>query len=208
MMAEDTRSPTPTGKKKMLIPFLIALFMFTFVLNCTIIYFILRAKQNRLMAEAEISAPDTLASVTTPDTAKIDTTVAIPETASVKKDTLKVDTSKVDTTMLATVTPAPAPSDTVSEAIPIDTAIIATPAEVIADTSTPEDLGRRVTRLVRIMDKMKPADSANVLSRLDDEFVVQILMRIKERNAAKILSSMPPARAARLSKLMTERAQS
>ncbi len=72
------------------------------------------------------------------------------------------------------------------------------------DSLKAADLKKRVTQLTRILEKMKPDESAKILAKLDDEMVVQVLTRMRDRSAAKVMSQMPVSRAARLSKILTE----
>jgi flagellar motility protein MotE (MotC chaperone) len=89
---------------------------------------------------------------------------------------------------------------------PVDTTLVASRAKatVPPDSATLAEQRRRVDRLVRIVDKMSPNQVADIFSKLDDDFVVQMLLRMNERNAAKVLTVMPASRAARLSQKIGE----
>lgn len=173
-------------------------------------FFLLKGKYNA--AQPEKAAPDSTALAQLDSTA-LDSTLhdslssypdstALAADSSSQKDSLlaAIDSLKIprlpdsvaavhDTAALAAV------PDTV-----IDTAIIAMfgkkPAD--ADTAAQAEYTKKVAKLVKIIDKMKPVDTASVFSKLDDELVLQLLLRMKDRNAAKVLSQMPPSRAARL----------
>lgn len=67
------------------------------------------------------------------------------------------------------------------------------------------DEGVGFRKLAKIYEAMKPREAAPILAKLDDDEVLEILMRMRQRNAASILSSMDSETAARLSKLMGER---
>lgn len=56
-----------------------------------------------------------------------------------------------------------------------------------------------ISKLAKVYNAMKPADAAQIMKNLNDELVIEILRRVKQRQAAKILSQLPPARAARIS---------
>ena len=58
----------------------------------------------------------------------------------------------------------------------------------------------RVTELAKLYDGMDPRSVAKLMLNLDDETVVAILPRMKQKSAAQVLSLFSPERAARLSK--------
>ena len=61
----------------------------------------------------------------------------------------------------------------------------------------------RIATLAKIYDGMKAQEVAAMMNNLNDETVVAILLRMKTRNAAKVLGLLNPERAARIShKLM------
>jgi flagellar motility protein MotE (MotC chaperone) len=63
----------------------------------------------------------------------------------------------------------------------------------------------RITRLARIFEAMKPKQAAPVMSQLDNEVIVMILMKMKERAAAKILGEMSVERAASISRQISQK---
>ena len=60
----------------------------------------------------------------------------------------------------------------------------------------------RISKLAKLYDGMEARSVAKLVANLDDETVVALLPRMKLKNASEVLSLMPPARAARLSKQM------
>ncbi|MBD3404481.1 hypothetical protein GF420_16445 [candidate division GN15 bacterium] len=60
----------------------------------------------------------------------------------------------------------------------------------------------RIAALARLYDGMDPRAVAKLVANLDDATVVSILPRMKQKNASQVLSLMPAARAAKLSKQM------
>lgn len=54
-------------------------------------------------------------------------------------------------------------------------------------------------RLSAVFEKMKPSEIAKVVPEMDEELVVEILDRLKEKTTAKVLGTVPPPLAARLS---------
>lgn len=63
---------------------------------------------------------------------------------------------------------------------------------------------KRVSKLARLYNEMKPRDAAEAMDSLDDDLVIAILQRMDEGNAAKVLSEFQPAKTARLTQLMYE----
>ncbi len=55
------------------------------------------------------------------------------------------------------------------------------------------------TRLAKMYEAMKPDAAATILQSLDIEITLAILSRMKERQAARVLSLMDPGRAAQIS---------
>jgi len=60
----------------------------------------------------------------------------------------------------------------------------------------------RVSQLAKLYDSMDPQAVAQLMRNLEDEIVVELLPRMKSKNAAIVLSLLPPKRAAKLSKQM------
>ena len=63
---------------------------------------------------------------------------------------------------------------------------------------------KRVSKLARLYNEMKPRDAAEAMDSLDDDLVIAILQRMDEGNAAKVLSEFQPSKTARLTQLMYE----
>ena len=63
---------------------------------------------------------------------------------------------------------------------------------------------KRVSKLARLYNEMKPRDAAEAMDSLDDDLVIAILQRMDEGNAAKVLSEFQPVKTARLTQLMYE----
>ena len=62
-----------------------------------------------------------------------------------------------------------------------------------------------INRLARIFESMKAREAAPVMVQLSDNVNVTILMKMKERPAAKILSEMPVSRAAAISRMISQK---
>lgn len=58
----------------------------------------------------------------------------------------------------------------------------------------------RVTNLAKLYDGMESEAVAKILANLDDDLVVAIIPRMKQKNASTVLALLPPQRAAKLSK--------
>lgn len=63
---------------------------------------------------------------------------------------------------------------------------------------------KRVSKLARLYNEMKPADAAAAMDQLDDDLCILILQRMDEGQAAKILAEFDASKTARLTKLMYE----
>jgi len=191
------------GKKSNLLAYIGAFFM-SYLLICAIMFFLMMGKYAERTAMMQAQA-DSLAQVMA-DSA--DTTgILFAELDSLTQE-------EVDSLAALGLIPV------AGQIVPLVVAVEAVPDTVI-DTTLIADLGavpeevdstqiliqqRRVARLVRIVDKMKAAEAASIFANLDDEFVLQLLMRMKERNAAKVLSEMPASRAARLTSMINDQA--
>ena len=62
---------------------------------------------------------------------------------------------------------------------------------------------QRIEQLAKLYESMKGNEVALVMEGLSDSLIVQILPKMKERQAAKVLSAIQPGRAARISRMMT-----
>ena len=63
---------------------------------------------------------------------------------------------------------------------------------------------KRITKLARLYNDMKPADAAKVMESLDINLCIAILQRMDEGNAAKVLTEFEPDRAAQITQIMYE----
>ena len=63
---------------------------------------------------------------------------------------------------------------------------------------------KRVTKLARLYNDMKPADAAKVMETLDIDLCIAILQRMDESNAAKIMTAFEPDRAAQITQIIYE----
>ena len=61
---------------------------------------------------------------------------------------------------------------------------------------------KRVSKLARVYNEMKPQQAAEVMKDLDDDLSVAILQKMDESQAAKTLAAMDADQSARLTKLM------
>jgi flagellar motility protein MotE (MotC chaperone) len=62
-----------------------------------------------------------------------------------------------------------------------------------------------VERLAHVFEKMKPAEAAKVVPQMEEGLAVDVLVKLKERQAAAILGGIEPALAGRLSQKMVDR---
>ena len=63
---------------------------------------------------------------------------------------------------------------------------------------------KRVTKLARLYNDMKPADAAKVMETLDIDLCIAILQRMDEGNAAKVMAAFDPERAAQITQIIYE----
>jgi hypothetical protein len=61
---------------------------------------------------------------------------------------------------------------------------------------------KRLTKVSRLYDGMKPEEAAPILNELDDETVILIFSKMEEERVAKIMTLFEPRRSARLSDAM------
>ena len=56
----------------------------------------------------------------------------------------------------------------------------------------------QIAKLAKIFGTMKPKNASPILQQMDDGSIVEVLFKIPDRQAAKIMAAMPASRAARL----------
>jgi len=61
---------------------------------------------------------------------------------------------------------------------------------------------KRVSKLARIYDNMKPEEAAKALGDVNIDTVVSILQKMDESNAGQIIAKMDPSRAARVTQML------
>jgi hypothetical protein len=107
----------------------------------------------------------------------------------------------VPTTAPAVASHAPAPTQTAIAPVPTHAPETAKPDPSKAMPAEPAGPGASERRLAKIFSSMSPKDAAKVLVNMEDGDVKVILGYLGNRQAAAILGSFPPARAAELSRL-------
>jgi flagellar motility protein MotE (MotC chaperone) len=70
-----------------------------------------------------------------------------------------------------------------------------------ADTSRNREAGLR--KMAKIYESMTPQQAATILSRMNDQNIIDILWKMKQREAAKVLANFDPVRASRLSERLS-----
>jgi uncharacterized FlaG/YvyC family protein len=78
-------------------------------------------------------------------------------------------------------------------------------AKVSVQAAASGDL-REFNKLAKLLDSMKPKDAAAIASELDTDAIVSLIMKMKDRNAAKMMAALPPQLAARIASKMSEMA--
>ena len=61
---------------------------------------------------------------------------------------------------------------------------------------------KRVSKLARLYNEMKPQEAADIINDLDDDITIAILQRMDEGQSAKVLAKLDPEKSARLTKIM------
>ena len=59
---------------------------------------------------------------------------------------------------------------------------------------------KRVSKLAKLYNEMKPEAAADIMTDLDDEIAVAVLQKMDESQAAKVLASLDPVHSARLTR--------
>jgi len=63
-----------------------------------------------------------------------------------------------------------------------------------------EEEAKKVSKLAKLYESMKPQDAAKIASSLDIDMLTNIVASMKEKQAAKMLSALPPKKAAEISR--------
>lgn len=58
---------------------------------------------------------------------------------------------------------------------------------------------KRISKMVKVYQKMQPQEAVKLLDNLDENLMLSVLLKMKEKQQGKILSLMEPARAAAIS---------
>jgi len=123
----------------------------------------------------------------------------LPEQASIQSD------SAADAEPALPVAPPPPPL--VADALPKPSARI--PTIQIDDTELKKQAAmkleaeqKRLAKVSRLYDGMKPEEAAPILNELDDATVILIFSKMEEERVAKIMTLLEPSRSARLSDAM------
>ena len=66
---------------------------------------------------------------------------------------------------------------------------------------------KRISKLARIYDSMKPEDAAKALDGVEPDTIVLILQKMNEGNAAQVLAKMEPLMAAQITQMLFEGTQ-
>lgn len=61
---------------------------------------------------------------------------------------------------------------------------------------------KRIAKLARLYEQMKPKDAVAVMNDLNDDMVIEILGKMDEAQVAKILSEFDPGKSARITQIM------
>ena len=79
--------------------------------------------------------------------------------------------------------------------------MVLTKEEIEAQQKAAEAAERkRVSKLARLYNEMKPEAAADIMVDLDDEIAIAVLQKMDEAQAAKILAALEPGQSARLTR--------
>ncbi len=81
--------------------------------------------------------------------------------------------------------------------------VVLTKAEIEKQMKAKEAAERkRVSKLARLYNEMKPEDAASILDALDDDTAIAILQRMDEGQASQVLAKFDADKSARITKIM------
>jgi hypothetical protein len=131
-----------------------------------------------------------------PDSAAVE---VVPEPGMALSDT----TQPKDSVSTPTAELAAAVIDqAVEEETPADT--VQPPPILPQEASIDSAALKRSVKLAKIVENMPAADAAEMLEPLSDAMVIDVLLRLKQRQAAKIMAEIPASRAAAISRVILE----
>ena len=116
------------------------------------------------------------------------------ETASIVDSALVAETTPITQDLQGTKTELTTTRDQVNELERL-IAVLATQADSLDQANA--------ARLSKIVEQMKPADAAAIMNRLGDKANAELLLKMKQRQAARILAAMPRERAAEVAKYLS-----
>jgi hypothetical protein len=77
------------------------------------------------------------------------------------------------------------------------------PASIAPETLSASNL-KELAKLAKVLEGMKPAEAAAIASRLGTEEIVALVMKMKDRKAAKMMAELPVDLAAQVAERMSE----
>ncbi len=199
---ENSAEQTPKPQKK--IGLLAGIFLIGFIFTSAVNYFQIKATfvppeptEKAAPKEKPVTSVDLRAE------AGDSTAVAVAETLRVES---RVDSARADSLGLAL-------KQQQAETQAKDSLLQATRAELEqAKVEPPKEQEtkidsadlKRSAKLAKIVENMAPTDAAKMLEPLNDEMIIYILLRLKQRQAAQVMAALPASRAANLSRAIME----
>jgi hypothetical protein len=74
----------------------------------------------------------------------------------------------------------------------------------ISPQNLPQSNPKELNKLAKLLEGMKPAEAAAIASRLGIEEIVALVMKMKDRKAAKMMAELPVDKAAQVAERMSE----
>jgi hypothetical protein len=193
------------------------LFMAAFAVINTGMYFFLRATQPKSAATHLASAPsDSLGQA---GSARVEPTTKMDGAPDTLTGRLTADVP------VGQIQPTPSAQAADTMTTPVDTrgsshSLANAEATVISDSSQTDSTAamhstlqsartgdtKELTKLAKLMDSMKPKEAAAIASGLDTDTIVALVMKMKERSAAKFMAALPSDQAGRVAARMSEMA--
>jgi cytoskeletal protein RodZ len=154
-----------------------------------------------------IMKPDSSADSTR---SKTDTTQALAATQSA--DTAAKEPAPIAASLETPETPAmpppPEPDNSISsvDSTPVASAPDSAPEQAAA-TDTVDNGAKQLAKLAKLLESVKPDEAAAIASNLDIDQIVNLVMKMKDRNAGQMLAAMAPEQAARVAARMSHAAE-
>ena len=187
-------------------------------------FFFLKMTQPKMGARADSAATaqqkagaDSLARASA-GTAPADAAKSLAEAAKDTTKTLpaaRAEGGSSNVTPVAASVVAPEPSPMPSPPQPSNTISSVDSTPVASQPDTSQSAGnlisnmndadtKEMAKLAKLLEAVKPAEAASIAEQLSVDQIVALVMKMKDRNAGKMLAALPPDQAARVALKMSQ----